>query len=199
MLIYARPVAKLIEELERLPGIGPKSAQRLAFYVLRSSGDYAERLALALREVKERIKDCGRCFNFSESDLCPVCSDPRRDASLLCVVSEPRDLMAIENSGNFHGMYHVLQGMLSPIDGIGPEQLRIGELLRRLKVEPVREVILATNPTVEGDATAMYLSHVIRPMEVRVTQLAMGLPVGGDLDYADQMTIARAVEGRREV
>ncbi len=199
MLPYPRPLATLVEELERLPGIGPKSAQRLSYFILRASPEYAGRLSTAIVEIKSRIRDCSRCFNFSEGELCPVCLDVRRDHSTLCVVAEPRDLMAIENSGNYRGAYHVLQGVLSPIDGIGPDELRVRELVQRLADEPVREVILATNPTVEGDATAMYLAQVMKPSGVRVTQLAMGLPVGGDLDYADQVTIARAVEGRREV
>lgn len=199
MLPYPRPLATLVEELERLPGIGPKSAQRLSYFILRASPEYAGRLGTAIVEIKSRIRDCSRCFNFSEGELCPMCLDARRDHSTLCVVAEPRDLMAIENSGNYRGAYHVLQGVLSPIDGIGPDELRVRELVQRLADEPVREVILATNPTVEGDATAMYLAQVMKPSGVRVTQLAMGLPVGGDLDYADQVTIARAVEGRREV
>jgi recombination protein RecR len=199
LLPYPGPVARLVEELEKLPGIGPKSAQRLCYFILRSSPEYAARLSGAILDVRSKIRDCGRCFNFSEGELCPICADDRRDTSVVCVVSEPRDLFAIERTGQFKGRYHVLQGVMSPLDGVGPDELRIRELIERLRAEAVREVILATNPTVEGDATALYLAQVIKPLGVRVTQLAMGLPVGGDLDYADQVTITRAVEGRREV
>ncbi len=199
MATYAPPIAALIDEMARLPGIGPKSAQRLAFHLLRGSSEEAERLASAIRNVKLKTTHCTSCFNFAEGECCPICADPRRDAASLCVVGEPRDLIAIENTGGFRGTYHVLQGLIQPMDGIGPDQLRIRELLSRLRNGAVREVILATSPTVEGDATAMYLAQLIKPLGLRVTQLAIGLPAGGDLDYADQVTISRAMEGRREV
>jgi recombination protein RecR len=196
---YARPVASLIEHLEKLPGVGPKSAQRLAFHILRASQEENQRLAEAILEVKVKTRYCQRCFNFSEEDLCPICQDTRRDQSVICVVADPRDLTAIENSGEFRGLYHVLQGLLSPMEGILPDKLRIRELKERLQTGTVKEVILAMNPTVEGDTTALFLNEEIKPLGVKVTQLAMGLPVGGDLDYADQVTIARAVAWRREV
>lgn len=199
MATYAPPIAALIAELERLPGIGPKSAQRLAFHILRGEEKDAERLSVAIRNVKLQTRFCAKCFNFSEGELCPICRDPRRDSAVICVVGEPRDLMAIENTGGYRGIYHVLQGLIAPMDGIGPDQLRIRELLQRLQNGAVHEVILATSPTVEGDATAMYIASLIKPLTIRVTQLAIGLPAGGDLDYADQVTISRAVEGRREL
>lgn len=199
MATYAPPIAALIAELERLPGIGPKSAQRLAFHILRGREEDAERLSNAIRNVKTRTRPCVQCFNFSEGELCPICSDARRESATICVVAEPRDLIAIENAGGVRGTYHVLQGLIAPMDGVGPDQLRVRELLQRLQNGGVNEVILATSPTVEGDATAMYLAGLIKPLGIRVTQLAIGLPAGGDLDYADQVTISRAVEGRREL
>jgi len=198
-LLYPRSMARLLEELEKLPGIGPKSAQRIAYHILREPPAFAERLAEAIVETRRQIRECARCFGLSEEELCPICQDERRDRSSLCVVAEPRDLVAVENTGVFRGCYHVLHGLLSPIDGIGPEDIRIDALVRRVREDSVTEVILATNPTVEGDATAMFIAEVLKPLPVRVTQLAMGLPVGGDLDYADQVTIARALEGRREI
>lgn len=196
---YAKPLAKLIRELEKMPGIGPRSAQRLAFYILRLPTEEARALAEAILEVKERITTCKRCFNFTDEELCPICRSPSRDPSLLCVVAEVRDLMAIERTQEYRGLYHVLQGVISPMDGIGVEQLRIRELLQRLQSEPIREVIIAMNPTIEGDATAHYLSRVIKPLGIRVTQLAHGVPIGGDLDYADQATLVSALEWRREL
>lgn len=198
-MYYARSLAKLIGELEKLPGIGPKSAQRLAFHILRSPREDARMLAEAIMEVKESIKLCPQCFNFTDADLCEVCSDQRRDKSVICVVGEVRDLVAIEKTGHYRGVYHVLHGVISPMDGIGPEQLRIRELLERLKGGGVREVILALNPTVEGDATAMYLVGLLGPLNVEITQVAHGLPVGGDMDYADQATLIQAISGRRRV
>jgi len=198
MRAYPGPLARLMEELEKMPGVGPKSAQRLALYLLRAGVDDARALAEAILEVKEKIRPCSVCFNFTDDDLCAICADPQRDASLMCVVSEARDLLAMERAGGFRGRYHVLQGLLSPMDGVGPEALRIRELLARMQDE-VAEVILATNPTVEGDATAMYLAGLLKPLGVKVTRLALGLPVGGDLDYADDVTIARAVMGRTEL
>jgi len=196
---YAAPIARLLEELERLPGIGPKSAQRLVYHLLRTDAAEAGRLAEAILEVKRTIHFCSRCFNFAEGELCDVCADPRRDASVLCVVEEPRDLVAVERTGEFTGVYHVLQGAISPIDGIGPEQLRIRELLGRLAEEPVSEVVIATNPNVEGETTALYLARLVKPLGIRVTRIASGLPVGGDLEYADEVTLGRALEARREM
>jgi recombination protein RecR len=196
---YAAPVQALIDELGRLPGIGPKSAQRVAFYLLQVAPEDANRLARAITEAKERITWCRRCFNVSEGELCDFCADQRRDPTIVCVVQDPRDIVAVERTREFRGRYHVLQGAISPIHGIGPEQLRIGELLRRIADEGITEVILATNPDIEGDATAMYLAERLRPLSVRVTRIASGLPVGGDLEYADEVTLGRALEGRREV
>ena len=199
MRVYARPLARLIEQLERLPGIGPKSAQRLAFHLLRVSRDETQQLANAIIDAKERTRSCATCFNFTEEPECPICADPRRDRSQLCVVADARDLSAMENTGEYHGVYHVLQGLLSPMDDIGPEDLRIKELLARLRSGEATEVIMALNPVVEGDATAMYLAGLIKPLGIKVTRIALGLPVGGDLDYADQMTVTRALEGRQEM
>jgi len=198
MRAYARPLARLMEELEKLPGVGPKSAQRLALHLLGASREDAQALAAALLEVKERIHPCARCFNFTDDDLCPVCADAGRDAAVICVVSDVRDLLAMERAGNYRGLYHVLGGLISPMDGVGPEALHVRELLERAQAG-VQEVVLATNPTVEGDATAMYLASVLKPLGVRVTRIALGLPVGGDLDYADDVTIARAMSGRTEL
>jgi recombination protein RecR len=199
MMEYAKPLAKLIRELEKMPGVGPKSAQRMAFHILRMSDEEAHALAEAIIEVKERIFTCRRCFNFTDEELCPICRNPSRDASVLCVVADVRDLMAIERTQEYRGLYHVLQGVISPMDGVGTEQLRIRELLQRLRSERVEEVIIAMNPTIEGDATAMYLSKLIKPLGIRVTQLAHGVPIGGDLDYADQATLISALEWRREL
>jgi recombination protein RecR len=187
-----------MQELEKLPGVGPKTAQRLAFYILSRPKEEMISLANAIIDVKERIKTCKRCFNFSEEELCPICTDENREQSVICVVADALDLMAIESSGAYKGLYHVLQGVISPLDGIGPEELRIKELVERIKTEGVSEVILALNPTVEGEATAHYIANLIRPLGVKITQLAMGIPAGGDLNYADKMTIARALVGRRE-
>ena len=196
---YAAPVARLIEELQRLPGIGPKSAQRLAFYILKGEESDVLRLADALAEVKRSVHFCPRCFNFAEDELCDICSDPRRDASMICVVEEPKDIVAFERTGEFGGLYHVLQGAISPIDGVGPEQLRVRELITRLGDGTVTEVIVATNPSVEGETTALYLARLVKPLGVRVTRIASGLPVGGDIEYADEVTLGRAMEGRREM
>jgi len=197
--VYAGPVQDLIDELGRLPGIGPKSAQRIAFHLLKLPAEDAVRLARVIIEVKEKISFCSRCFNVAEGELCEICRDPRRDATVLCVVEEPRDIVAIEKTHDYHGGYHVLQGAINPIEGVGPEQLRIRELLRRLGDERITEIILCTNPNLEGDATAMYLTRQLRPLGMKVTRLASGLPVGGDLEYADELTLGRALEGRREV
>ncbi|HEY7137481.1 MAG TPA: recombination mediator RecR [Acidimicrobiia bacterium] len=197
--VYEGPVQTLIDELGRLPGVGPKSAQRIAFYLLKVAPEDAKRLANAIVDAKERVSWCRRCFNIAEGELCGYCRDERRDPHLLCVVEEPRDIVAVERTQEFRGRYHVLQGAISPIEGIGPEQLRIRELLERLGNEGVEEVILATNPNIEGEATAMYLARLLKPLGIRVTRIASGLPVGGDLEYADEVTLGRALEGRREV
>ena len=189
----------LVDELGRLPGIGPKSAQRIAFFLLKSAPDDAKRLARVIVEAKERVSWCRRCFNFAEGELCVYCRDDRRDSAMLCVVEEPRDIVAVERTQEYRGRYHVLLGAISPIEGIGPEQLKIKELLARVNGEGVQEVILATNPNIEGEATAMYLARLLKPLGLRVTRIASGLPVGGDLEYADEVTLGRALEGRREV
>jgi recombination protein RecR len=199
MSVYAGPVQDLIDELGRLPGVGPKSAQRIAFHLLKLPKDDALRLARSIAEVKDKVSFCARCYNVSEGEECGICTDPRRDATVVCVVEEPRDIVAVEKTGEFHGRYHVLQGAISPIEGIGPEQLRVKELLARLDHEDVQEVILCTNPNIEGEATAMYLGRLVGPLGVRVTRIASGLPVGGDLEYADELTLGRALEFRREV
>lgn len=199
MSVYAEPVQVLIDELGRMPGIGPKSAQRIAFHLLKIPAEDAKRLARAIVEAKERVSWCRRCFNISEGELCGFCRDASRDSSLLCVVEDPRDIVAVERTSEFRGLYHVLQGAISPIEGIGPEQLRIRELLTRIGEDEVQEVILATNPNIEGEATAMYLARLLKKVEVKVTRIASGLPVGGDLEYADEVTLGRAIEGRREL
>jgi recombination protein RecR len=195
-------VQELIDELGRLPGIGPKSAQRIAFYILKAPAEDAARLASSINAAKSRVTWCHRCFNVAEGAEgaeCSICTDPRRDQSLVCVVEEPRDVVAVEKTGEFRGRYHVLLGALSPIDGIGPAQLRIRELLARIEPEGVKEIILCTNPNIEGDATALYLAGLLKDLPVRVTRIASGLPVGGDLEYADELTLGRALDGRREV
>ena len=197
--IYAGPVQVLIDELGRLPGIGPKSAQRIAFHLLKVPKPDALRLARAVTEMKERVAFCERCFNIAEGQLCGVCLDERRDGHVLCVVEEPPDIVAVERTREFRGRYHVLQGAISPIEGIGPDQLRIRELVARLEPEGVEEVILCTNPNIEGEATAMYLARLLKPLGRRVTRIASGLPVGGDLEYADELTLGRAIEGRRTI
>jgi recombination protein RecR len=199
MSLYEGPVQTLIDELGRLPGVGPKSAQRIAFYLLKMPPEDAKRLAGAIVDAKDRVSWCRRCFNMAEGELCSFCRDERRDAAVLCIVEEPRDIVAIERTAEFRGRYHVLQGAISPIEGIGPEQLRIKELLARIADEGVEEVILATNPNIEGEATAMYVARLLKPLGIRVTRIASGLPVGGDLEYADEVTLGRALEGRREV
>lgn len=197
MSVYAGPVQDLIDELGRLPGVGPKSAQRIAFYLLKVETEDAMRLARAIGEVKERVGFCTRCYNIAEGDECGLCEDPRRDATVVCVVEEPRDVVAIERTQEFRGRYHVLQGAISPIEGIGPDQLRVRELLGRITDEGIEEVIVSTNPNIEGEATAMYLAKLLQPLGIVVTRIASGLPVGGDLEYADELTLGRALEGRR--
>jgi recombination protein RecR len=196
---YEGPVQSLVDELGRLPGIGPKSAQRIAFYLLKTAPEDAKRLARSIVEAKERVSWCRRCFNFAEGELCVYCRDDRRDPTVVCVVEEPRDIVAVERTQEYRGLYHVLLGAISPIEGIGPDQLKVKELLARVGDEGVQEVILATNPNIEGEATAMYLARLLKPLGLRVTRIASGLPVGGDLEYADEVTLGRALEGRREV
>lgn len=199
MTYYATPIANLIEELSRLPGIGPKTAQRLAFHLLRVSPEEARRLADAIKHIKDAIHLCEVCFNVTDQKRCEYCEDARRDDTIICVVEDARDVVALEKTGEFKGRYHVLQGAISPIDGIGPENLRIRELLKRIQEGKVREVIVATNPNIEGEATAMYLAKLIKPLDVIVTRIASGLPVGGDLEYADEVTLGKALEGRRPI
>lgn len=196
---YARPIARLIDQLTRLPGIGPKTAQRLAFFLLRMPAGEVEAIARAMVEARQKVERCQECGDLTDRQPCPVCADGGRDRRLLCVVEDPRDVAAIERTRQYQGVYHVLHGAISPLDGIGPEQLGIGRLLARVQSEGVGEVILATNPDVEGDATALYLAEQFRPLGIRVTRLARGLPVGGDLEYADAVTLARSLEGRREL
>jgi recombination protein RecR len=197
--VYAGPVQDLIDELGRLPGVGPKSAQRIAFHLLKVSREDALRLSRAIGEMKDKVTFCRRCFNIAEAELCSICSDDRRDGALVCVVEEPRDIVSVERTGEFNGRYHVLQGAISPIEGVGPDQLRVKELLARLDAEGITEVILCTNPNIEGEATALYLGRLLKPLGLKVTRIASGLPVGGDLEYADELTLGRALEGRREV
>ena len=198
--MYTGPLRSLIDELGRLPGVGPKSAQRIAFHLLKVPAEDALRLSSAIVAVKERTTLCNRCFNVAEGgQLCAVCSDDRRDASTVCVVEDPRDIVAVERTQQFKGRYHVLQGALNPLEGVGPDQLRVKELLARVDQEEVKEVILCTNPNLEGEATAMYLAKLLGPLGVRVTRIASGLPVGGDLEYADELTLGRAIEGRRDL
>jgi recombination protein RecR len=196
---YAEPIQRLLEELERLPGIGPKSAQRVAFHILKGDDETAQRLADSIVEVKRQVHFCSSCFNFASDDLCEYCASGDRDRSVICVVEEPRDVVAIERTGEFRGLYHVLQGAISPMDGIGPDQLRITELIGRLEDGTVTEIVAATNPNVEGETTALYLARLIKPLGIRVTRIASGLPVGGDLEYADEVTLGRALEARRDM
>jgi len=196
---YTPPVQSLIDELGRLPGIGPKSAQRIAFHLLKMPTEDATRLAHAITEAKARARFCERCFNIADDVLCPICNDDSRDSSMLCVVEEARDIVAIERTGEFRGRYHVLLGAMSPLEGIGPEQLKIRELIARIDPEGVQEIILCTNPNTEGEVTAMYLARLLKPIGLTVTRIASGLPVGGDLEYADELTLGRALEGRRVV
>jgi recombination protein RecR len=196
---YAAPVQDLIDALGRLPGVGPKSAQRIAFYLLKVDDEEATKLARAITEAKARIGFCTVCFNLSEGEVCTICSDPERDQSVLCVVEEPRDVVAVERTREFTGRYHVLQGAIDHLQGVGPDQLRIKELLARVAAEQITEVIICTNPNLEGEATSLYLSRVLAVPGLSVTRIASGLPVGGDLEYADELTLGRALEGRRSV
>jgi recombination protein RecR len=195
----AMPVSRLIEEFSKLPGVGPKSAQRLTYYLLRASPEDAQALAQAILEVKEKIILCSLCQNITDADPCAICRNDQRDQDSICVVEEPLDILALERTGSYKGLYHVLHGVISPMDGIGPDDLKVRELLARLKTGQVQEVIMATNPNLEGEATAMYLTRLIAPLGLKVTRLARGLPMGADLEYADNVTLARAIEGRQEV
>jgi recombination protein RecR len=197
--MFAGPIQELVDELGRLPGIGPKSAQRIAFHLLEVSKEEALRLAASITEVKDKIKLCDLCFNVAEGQFCAICADTRRDRSLVCVVEDPRDIVAVERTREFNGTYHVLGGALNPIDGVGPDQLRVRDLLARLEPQGIVEVIVCTNPNLEGEATAMYLARLLGPLGVKVTRIASGLPVGGDLEYADELTLGRALVGRREM
>lgn len=199
MSFYAAPVARLIEEFEKLPGIGHKTAQRLAFHVLNLPEDKVDNLADALREAKRKTKYCSICSNLTDVDPCSVCSGSSREHTVICVVEDPRDVVAMERTREFKGLYHVLHGAISPMEGIGPEDIKIKELLARIKEGSVREVILATNPDIEGEATAMYISKLLKPLGIRTTRIAHGIPVGGDIEYADEVTLAKALEGRREI
>lgn len=199
MLYYAEPVARLIDELGKLPGIGPKTAQRLAFHLLNNDIGEARDLARAIIEAKEKIRYCSVCSNLTDIDPCQTCRDDTRNRSIICVVEEPRDVVAIERTREYRGLYHVLQGAISPMEGIGPDKLKIKELLARLQDNQVKEIIAATNPNIEGEATAMYLARLIKPLGIKVTRIAHGLPVGGDLEYADEVTLSKAFEGRREI
>lgn len=196
---YTQPMQALIDALSRLPGIGPKSAQRIAFHLIKSDDRDVEVLSSSIIKAKATVRFCERCSNFAETTLCHFCSDDRRDSTTICVVEESRDVIAIEKTGEFRGRYHVLLGAINPLDGIGPEQLKIRELLVRIEPENVKEVILCMNPNTEGDVTSMYLARILKPLGVKVTRIASGLPVGGDLEYADELTLGRALEGRREV
>ena len=196
---YSDALGNLVDQLAKLPGIGRKSAQRLAFHILKQPDKEARLLAGAIIEAKEKIHYCRLCYNLTDQDLCPICSSPNRDTSLLCVVEDARDVMALERAGQFHGLYLVLHGAISPMVGIGPEQLKVKELLQRVQEHPAQEVIIATNTSIEGEATAMYLSNLLKPLGVKVTRIAQGLPVGGDIQYADEITLARAVEGSWEI
>jgi recombination protein RecR len=197
--MYAETLAKLIEELKKMPGIGPKSAQRLAFYILQSSGKDVESLLSAIKEAKVKLRHCSLCFNITDIDPCKICSNRSRQNELLCIVAEPKDLMAMERSGEYNGKYHVLGGLISPLDGIGPENLRIKELMKRLHKENFSEIILAISPTAEGEATNIYLSRLIKPLGIRLSRVAYGLPIGADMDYADEATLSKAFQGRKEI
>ncbi|MCL4369068.1 MAG: recombination mediator RecR [Actinobacteria bacterium] len=199
MRFTAEPVARLIEEFHRLPGIGPKTAQRLTFYLLRAPVDQSRELAEAILDMKERVTFCSNCFHITEENPCAICTSPQRDRTQICVVEEPLDVMALERTSEYTGLYHVLHGAISPVEGIGPDELRISELLERVRRDGVQEVILATNPNLEGEATAMYLAKLLHPLGIKVTRLARGLPMGSDLEYADEITLARAIQGRREM
>ncbi len=199
MSYYAPPIARLIEELAHLPGVGRKTAQRLAMHIVTGREDLAVSLSEAIIEARNKIKFCSSCFNLTEADPCPICSDPRRDQQTICIVEAPKDVIAMERTKEYHGLYHVLHGAISPMDGIGPEDIRLRELIVRLQGSEVEEIILATNPTIEGEATSMYISRLVKPTGIKVTRLAHGIPVGGDLEFADEVTLTKALEGRNEL
>jgi recombination protein RecR len=199
MMYYIPPIEKLIEQFEKLPGIGHKTAQRLAFYILNMPKTDASEFCDAIINAKEKVGYCSVCQNLSEGDICPICQSQKRDRSIICVVETPRDLMAMESMREYHGLYHVLHGVISPMDGIGPDDIKVKELLSRLNGGEVEEIIMATDPDVEGEATAMYISRLLKPLGIKVTRIAYGVPVGGDLEYADEVTLLRAFEGRREI
>jgi len=195
----AGPIARLIQQLGKLPGVGQKTAARLAFHILRATPEDADALASAIRDLRQRIRFCETCWDFTEQSPCALCRDARREQNLICVVAQPQDLVAIERTGGYRGLYHVLHGVLSPLEGIGPQDLRVEELVRRCGTAPVAEVIVATNPSVEGEATAVYLAKLLRPLGVKTSRIATGVPIGGELEYSDRLTLARAIEGRREL
>jgi len=199
MSFYAAPIAKLIDELSKLPGVGNKTAQRLAFHILKMSPEEVEQLAGAITSAKRNIKQCRVCCNITDSEVCSICSNTKRDSSTICVVEDPKDVVAMEKTREFKGLYHVLNGAISPMEGIGPEEIKIKELLRRVADNDIKEVIIATNPNIEGEATAMYISRLLKPAGIMVTRIAHGVPVGGDLEYADEVTLLKALEGRREI
>ncbi|GIM33113.1 recombination mediator RecR [Paraclostridium bifermentans] len=199
MQTYSGPISRLIEEFSKLPGVGRKTAQRLAFHVINMNMNDVEALSKAIVDAKKEIKYCSICYNITDKDPCSMCSNKNRDSGTICVVEDPRDVAAMEKTKEFHGQYHVLNGVISPMDGIGPDMIRVKELIQRLGNQEVREVIMATNPTIEGEATAMYIARLLKPMGIKVTRIAHGLPVGGDLEYADEVTITKALEGRREI
>ena len=196
---YSDALGNLVDQLAKLPGIGRKSAQRLAFHILKQPVKEAQLLAEAILTAKAKIHYCSLCYNLTDKELCPICSNPERDQTVLCVVEDARDVIALERAHQFHGLYHVLHGAISPMDGVGPDQLKIKELLQRLQAHPAEEIIIATNTSIEGEATAMYLSNLLKPLGIKVTRIAQGLPVGGDIQYADEVTLARAFEGRWEI
>ena len=196
---YTPPIQNLIDEMGKLPGIGPRSAQRIAMHLVKGSIDDAARLARAIVEARDKVRYCGRCFNLADSDICAVCADDRRAGDIVCVVEDPRDIVAIEKTGEFRGRYHVLLGALDPLQGVGPEQLKVRELLLRIEPEGIEEIIVCTNPNIEGEATALYLARLLKPLSVKVTRIASGLPVGGDLEYADEITLSRAIGNRRVI
>ena len=199
MNYYAQPLARLIGQLTKLPGIGSKTAQRLAFYILKMDDNEVDDLATAIKKVQQELIYCSACHNLTEDDPCPICQDPKRDQSLICVVEKIEDIVAMEKTGEYNGLYHVLHGSISPMDGVGPDDIKIKDLLDRVKKKEVEEIILASDPNVEGEATAMYISKLLKPLEIKVTRIAHGLPVGGDLEYADEVTLSKALEGRQEI
>jgi recombination protein RecR len=196
---YTKPLARLIDEFSKMPGIGPKTAQRLAFYILKNSSESVASLAKAILEAKEKVKHCSICGNVTDQEICEICQNMNRDKSIICVVERARDLIAIENTGEYKGLYHVLEGVISPLDGVEPENLKIDSLLKRLKTEKIKEIILATNPNIEGEVTASYISKLIEPLKIKVTRIAYGVPIGGSLEFADEVTLTQALMGRQEI